>query len=206
MGEIRVMERIAHIRGVLVDAVWPAQTLGRLRDFVLLLGGSLLIALSAQIEVPLTPVPITGQTFAVLLLAALYGSKRGAATCALYLLLGLTGLPVFAGGGAGLARFAGPTAGYLISYVPVAFVVGWLSERGWDRRVWSTALAMIIGNALIYLMGVIWLQRFVPAGTALEAGVYPFLVGDMIKIALATILLPTAWRFVGRGTNSGTAA
>jgi biotin transport system substrate-specific component len=200
------MERLAQYRGVLVDAVWPSQTIGRLRDVILVLSGSLLIALSAQFEIPLTPVPITAQTFAVLLLAALYGSRRGAATCAVYLLLGLGGLPVFAGGAAGLARFAGPTAGYLISYIPVAFVVGWLSERGWDRKVWSTALAMVIGNAIIYVTGVLWLQRFVAPGTALEVGVYPFVVGDLFKVALATVLLPTAWRFVGRGGNAGAQA
>ncbi|MGQ0639823.1 MAG: biotin transporter BioY, partial [Gemmatimonadaceae bacterium] len=164
------MQRLAQHRGVLVDAVWPVSAMGRLRDVILVFGGSLLIALSAQLEIPRTPVPITAQTFAVLLVAALYGSKRGAVTCAVYLLLGLAGLPVFAGGGAGLVRFAGPTAGYLLSYIPVAFVVGWLSERGWDRNVWSTALAMLSGNVIIYVMGVLWLQRFVAPGTALEAG------------------------------------
>jgi biotin transport system substrate-specific component len=185
-------------RTVIIDAVWPATTIGRLRDITLVLAGALFIALSAQLEIPLTPVPITAQTFAVLLVAAAYGRKRGVATMATYLALGLVGAPVFAGGAAGIARLLGPTGGYLLSYLPTAFVVGWLSEKGWDRKLWSTALAMIIGNGIIYLTGVMWLSRFVAEGTALQAGVLPFLPGDALKIALATVLLPTVWRLIGR--------
>lgn len=192
------MQQLAATRAVMIDAVWPANAAGRLRDVILVLAGAMLIALSAQIEIPLTPVPITAQTFAVLLVAAAFGRTRGVSTTAAYLALGLLGLPVFAGGGAGLARLLGPTGGYLLSYLPTAFVVGWLSERGWDRRLWSTALAMIIGNGIIYFCGVVWLSRFVPPGTGLQAGVLPFLPGDALKIALATTLLPLAWRYVGK--------
>ncbi len=185
-------------RTVMVDVLWPPSAIGRLRDFILVLGGSLLVALSAQLEIPLTPVPITAQTFAVLLLAALYGSKRGTATMATYRALGIIGLPVFAGGTAGIAHLLGPTGGYLMGYLPTAFVVGWLSEKGWDRRPWTTALSMIIGNAIIYLTGVAWLSRFVGERSVLEAGVIPFLPGDALKIALATVLLPAGWRIVER--------
>lgn len=192
------MQQVATPRSVMIDAVWPATTVGRLRDLTLAFAGAFFIALSAQLEIPLTPVPITAQTFAVLLVAAAYGRKRGVAAMATYLALGLVGLPVFAGGAAGIARVLGPTGGYLLSYLPTAYVVGWLSEKGWDRKLWSTALAMIIGNAVIYLTGALWLSRFVPEGTVLQTGVLPFLPGDALKIALATVLLPTVWRLIGR--------
>ncbi|MGQ0538134.1 MAG: biotin transporter BioY [Gemmatimonadaceae bacterium] len=192
------MHRSAVHPGVIIDAVWPRA--GVARDSALILGGSLLIALAAQLSIPLpfSPVPITGQTFAVLLLGALLGSRRGAATTATYLMLGVIGLPVFAGGAAGAARLLGPTAGYLVGYIPAAFAVGWLSERGWDRRPWSTAASMAVGNAIIYLAGALWLARFVGTDAVLRTGVLPFLPGDLAKILLATLLLPAAWRLVGR--------
>jgi biotin transport system substrate-specific component len=172
-----------------------------MRDVILVLAGSLLVALSAQVQIPLTPVPITAQTFTVLLLAALYGSRRGVATMSTYLALGIVGTPVFAGGGAGIAHLLGPTGGYLMGYIPAAFVVGWLSERGWDRRAWSTALCMIFGNVLIYCTGTAWLSRFIAEGSLLQAGVLPFLPGDALKIALATVLLPVAWKGIARSAR-----
>lgn len=183
---------------VMIDVVWP--TAGAWREVVLLLGGSLLIALTAQLQIllPFSPVPVTGQTFAVLLLGALYGSRRGPATVVTYLTLGAIGLPVFAGGAAGLARFVGPTAGYLVGFVAAAFAVGSLSERGWDRRPWTTAASMIIGNVIIYATGILWLSRFVGWEAVLNTGVLPFLSGDALKITLATILLPSGWRIIGR--------
>jgi biotin transport system substrate-specific component len=168
-----------------------------------MLGGSLLIALSAQLQVPLpfSPVPLTGQTFTVLLLAALYGPKRGPATIVTYLTLGAIGLPVFAGGTFGVARLVGPTAGYLVGFVAAAFVVGFLSERGWDRKAWTTAASMSIGNAIIYAAGVLWLSKFVGWQAVLSTGVLPFLAGDALKIALATILLPAGWKLIGRSRH-----
>ena len=189
----------AHTRhSVMIEAVWLKPGVGR--EVALILGGSLLIALAAQLQLvlPFSPVPITGQTFAVLLLGALYGSKRGPVTVVTYLGLGVIGLPVFAGGGFGVARLVGPTAGYLVGFVAAAFVVGLLSERGWDRKPWTTAASMIIGNGIIYVAGVLWLSRFVGWQAVLSAGFLPFLVGDALKIALATILLPAGWRLIGR--------
>ena len=185
-------------KGVMIDAVWPKS--GVARELVLVLGGSLLIALAAQVQIilPFSPVPVTGQTFAVLLLAALYGSSRGPATVITYITLGVLGLPIFAGGAAGMARLLGPTAGYLIGFVAAAFVVGWLSERGWDRKPWTTALSMVIGNIVIYIVGITWLSRFVGWEAVLGAGVLPFVAGDGLKIALATVLLPTGWKLIGR--------
>jgi len=191
--------QVSHPRQrVMIDAVWPA--VGIWRESALIIAGCLLIALAAHLQVllPFSPVPVTGQTFAVLFLGALYGSRRGPATVVTYLMLGAMGLPVFAGGMAGLARFVGPTAGYLLGFVVAAFVVGSLSERGWDRKPWTSAASMIIGNGIIYALGVAWLWRFVGLEAVLNAGVVPFLPGDALKIALATILLPSGWRIIGR--------
>ena len=163
----------------------------------LVLGGSLLIALAAQVAFPLpwSPVPVTGQTFAILLVGACLGSRLGLAAVVAYLVEGAIGLPVFAPGGAlGLARFTGPTAGYLVGFALAAFAVGWLAERGWDRRPTRTAVAMLAGEAVIYICGLLWLSRFVPGEGLLEAGLLPFIPGDLFKVALAALLLPAARR------------
>lgn len=182
---------------LIIDALWPAA--GVMREIVLALGGAILIALSAQLRVtlPFTLVPITGQTFIILLLAAAYGSRRGAATVVTYLAMGLSGLPVFASAAPGMAALASPTAGYLMGFVPAAFVVGWLSERGASRSPWTTAASMVAGSAIIFALGALWLGRFVGWDNVLATGVLPFLPGDAVKIALATIALPTAWKFLG---------
>ena len=192
------METAETRRSVMIEVVWIRSGVGR--EVALILGGSLLIALSAQLQfiLPFSPVPITGQTFAVLLIGALYGSRRGPATVVTYLALGAMGLPVFAGGAFGVARLVGPTAGYLVGFLAAAFVVGLLSERGWDRKPWTTAASMIIGNGIIYLAGVLWLSRFVGWQAVLSTGFLPFLAGDALKIALATILLPAGWKLIGR--------
>jgi biotin transport system substrate-specific component len=163
-------------------------------EVALALGGSLLVALGAQLRVvlPFSPVPVTGQTLAVLLVGTLYGSRRGVATVLTYLAAGASGLPVFAGGGFGLAWLIGPSGGYLAGFVPAAFLVGYLSERGWDSTPWTAAAAMVVGNLSIYALGVLWLSRFVGWGAVLTAGVLPFLAGDAVKIALAAVLLPAA--------------
>jgi len=179
--------------GPLALAVAPARAWVRVG---LVVAGSALIALAAQVSLPLpfSPVPVTGQTFAVLLIAAALGSRLGPATVALYVAEGLVGLPVFAGGAAGPARLAGPTGGYLAGFVLAAFVVGLLAERGWDRRVGTCILAMLAGEVAIYALGLAWLSRFpLPVGL-LEAGLLPFLAGDAYKLAAAALVLPAAWR------------
>ncbi|MCH8339481.1 MAG: biotin transporter BioY [Chloroflexi bacterium] len=192
------METAGTRRTVMIEALWLRS--GVAREVALVLGGSLLIALSAQLRLvlPFSPVPISGQTFAVLLLGALYGSRRGPATVMTYLALGAVGLPIGAGGALGVAWLLGPTGGYLVGFAAAAYVVGTLSERGWDRKPWTTAASMIIGNAIIYVGGIVWLSKFVGWQAVLGAGFYPFLVGDAFKIALATILLPAGWKFIGR--------
>lgn len=164
---------------------------------LLVLGGTALLGLSAQVAVPLpfSPVPVTGQTFAVLLVGAALGARLGAATVLLYLVEGALGLPVFAPGTTiGLARIAGPTGGYLAGFVVAAFVVGLLAERGWDRRVWTAALAMLAGEVVIYAIALPSLARFVPVERLLDAGLWPFVAGDLYKLALAALALPLAWR------------
>lgn len=179
----------------LAEALWPDASLGR--DLLLILAGSLLIALTAQIELPMWPVPVTGQTFGVLLVAALLG-RRGALSVVAYISQGALGLPVFAGGAAGIGQLLGPTGGYLVGFVAAAYVVGWLCERGWDRHVGTAVLAMFIGNLTIYLCGTAWLANFVGLEQVLAVGVLPFIPGDVLKIVLAALALPLGWRLVGR--------
>ncbi len=186
-----------------VDVLRPKVTrnsVGLLYNVVTVVTGSVLIALFARVAIPLpfSPVPITGQTFAVLLVGALLGSRRGGLAVILYLLEGIAGLPFFAGGSGGLTRLAGPTGGYLIGFIVAAFAVGFLTERGWDRRVWSTVLAMLAGNTIIYAFGLPWLGHFVGLRNVLSLGLLPFIPGDLFKLALAAITLPVGWKFLGR--------
>lgn len=187
---------------VLTPVSWRDTAASRLLlDALLVLAGSLLVALSARLTfyLPITPVPVTGQTFAVLLVGAALGSRRGALAMAVYLGQGALGLPVFSGGGCCLPWLLGPTAGYLWSYPLVAWVVGSLAERGWDRRPALAAAAMLVGNALIYVVALPWLSAFVGGANVLEAGLLPFIPGDLLKVVLAALLLPATWALVGRG-------
>lgn len=191
----------------LADMAWPTDiemtAMARaLRGTVLAIAGSLLIWLSAKIQVPFYPVPMTMGTFAVLAIGMAYGWRLGAATVLLYMVEGAMGLPVFAGTpekGIGLAYMLGGTGGYLIGYVLAAASVGWLAERGWDKNVLTTGLAMLVGNALIYVPGLLWLGTlFGWDKPILTWGLTPFVLGDLTKLALAAALMPTIWRFLGR--------
>ncbi len=168
-----------------------------LRDLTLILAGSLLVALFAQIEIPLQPVPITGQTFAVLLVGAALGSRRGAAALTLYLAEGAFGLPFFSGGASGLSHLTGATAGYLIGFVMAAYVIGLLAERGLERSVRTSLIPFLAGTVVIYIFGVAWLAVVLGSlSKAVAAGLLPFLVGDAVKLAAAALALPAAWRLV----------
>jgi len=171
-----------------------------LYDVAWIAGGTLFIALSAQVAIPLpfSPVPITGQTLAVLLTGALLDSRRGSLCLLAYLAEGAIGLPVFAGGRAGLAHLMGPTSGYLMGVIAAAFLTGLLAERGWDRRARTTLLAMLLGNAAIYAFGLPWLARFVGGERVLASGLLPFIPGDLLKLILAAMLLPSGWKLLGR--------
>lgn len=199
------MSSLVNQSQTLSDAVLSRRAAERSRswltDALLIAVFSGFVVLTAQIELrlPFTPIPITGQTLGVLLTGAVLGSRRGALALLLYLLEGAIGLPVFAGGASGLARILGPTGGYLLATPLAAGVVGWLAERGWDRRLPLAALAMLIGNLVIYALGVSWLgfyKGILGNVSLLWAGVYPFLPGDLLKIAVAAIVLPGAWRLL----------
>ena len=176
-------------------------------DALLVVGGSLFIAATAQIAIPLpfTPVPISGQTFGVLLIGAAYGWARGGLTMGLYLAQIALGLPFAAEGKSGVEVLSVATAsgGYLWGMLAASVLVGWLANRGWDRNVGSALAVMVLGNLVIYAFGVPWLMASVdvPLSEALRLGVYPFLIGDAIKIALAAGVLPLAWRLVKRGDS-----
>lgn len=181
-------------------AVWPRS--GLLTDAALVVGGAGLIAASAQISInlPFTPVPITGQTFAVLLVGAGMGMTLGAASGLLYFLAGLA-LPIYASGAHGYSVISGPSGGYLIAVPIVAMLTGFLAERRWDRRFSSAVGAMLTGNVVFYLIGLPWLAHHLPHATletTLTDGLYPFVPGDTIKLYLAAAALPSAWKLVGK--------
>ncbi len=204
------MTRSVPYQTTLLSALWPTGAIpAGLRAILLMLAGSAFIALSAQVQVPLWPVPMTGQTFAVLIVGVAYGWRLGAATLLLYMAEGAMGIPVFAKAAAGPAVIMGPTGGYIMGFVLAAAVIGYLAERGWDRNVWSMALAMAIGNFAIYLLGLPWLAVYLagvgvehPVAAAIAGGLTPFLLGDALKLALAVCLVPVAWKFIGDSRRS----
>jgi biotin transport system substrate-specific component len=176
------------------------------RSLGLVIAFSLLTALAAQVAVP-TPwsdVPITGQTFAVLLTGALLGSRLGALAMIAYLIEGASGLPVFAAGGSGLARLTvSPWAGYLWAYPAAAFLTGWLAERSWDRRYLKAMAAMGLGSVVILLGGMFWRLGFMSFEQSFATSVVPFLPGDAIKIALAAAVLPSGWALLRKSSRKG---
>lgn len=203
---------VAPRRRVLADLIVPSgsRTAAIAADAVLVLAGAALVTLLAQLAIPMWPVPITGQTFAVLLVGAGLGAVRGASSLVLYAALGLLGLPVAApqpDGShlTGTALFAAPSFGYIVGFVFAAAVVGWLAQRRWDRRVPKAVIAFAAGSVTIYAFGLPWLAVVlsnlgVPSGDLLSAtlanGLVPFLIGDLVKAVLAGLLLPLVWRGV----------
>jgi biotin transport system substrate-specific component len=176
------------------------------REVLLVTAGVLLTALAAQLIIPLpfTPVPITGSTFAILLVGGAYGARRGAATIGTYLLVGAVGVPVFTEASGGFQVFLGATGGYLVAFPIAAYLVGALARRGWDRNVAGMAAAFALGSLTIYAIGVPWLA--IVAGldltTAITAGAVPFLVGDAVKAVLAGLALPLAWKATKLGDDA----
>jgi biotin transport system substrate-specific component len=197
------MAQGATLYPTLAGTLWPAGKANTvLRNIVLAVAGAALMTIAAKIRIPFYPVPMSMQTFVVLTLGMAYGWRLGGATFALYLAEGALGLPVFAGTpekGIGLAYMMGSTGGYLIGFVLAAMAVGWLAERGWDRSVVRTAGAMLIGNAIIYVPGLLWLGGLFGWDKPILAwGLTPFLLGDLVKLALAAAVLPLVWNSLGR--------
>jgi biotin transport system substrate-specific component len=188
------------------DLLQPSEKkLAGFYDVALIIGGSLLIGLCAHVTIwlPFSPVPITGQTFAVLMIGSLLGGRRGCLAVLAYIMEGAAGLPVFAVG-AGPAVLLGPTGGYLFGFIPAVYITGRLAEKGWDRRIGTTVLAMVLGNLAIYTFGLLWLCCLTGFNTmALTLGLYPFIVGDLVKIILAAILLPSGWKLLSYSRLTG---
>lgn len=209
---------------VLIDALVPREWVQtRTRqiavDIALMVGFALFVALAAQIAVrlPWTPVPITGQTFAVLLAGGALGSRRGAGSLIIYMLIGMAAVPVFAPQATALGldgtwgmHFILPwvgnsglpwsiaSGGYIVGFILAAYVTGLLAERSWDRKSWGS-LAMLAGNAVLYIPGLLWLHTFVPDWSkTMEFGLYPFIVGDLMKLYAASLVLPGAWALVNK--------
>jgi biotin transport system substrate-specific component len=168
-------------------------------SLALMAAGVGILAVSARIQVPFYPVPVTMQTLAVMVIAMAYGSKLGTATLFSYLLAGFLGAPVFAGG-AGFAYMVGPTGGYLAGFLASGVVLGALADRGWTRNWQTTAAAMAIGTAIIYLLGVAWLSQLIGFDKAIQFGLIPFIYGDILKLVIAAVSVPFMWKLVAKLT------
>lgn len=182
------------------SAVFPRAT--TYSKALLVTFGALFIGGLAQIALPIpgSPVPVTGQTLGVLLVGAGYGSTLGLSTLVTYLLIGIAGAPIFAKGGSGLAHLTGPTGGYLIGMLVASLLVGALAGRKWDQKVRSALPAMLLGDAVIFSFGLFWLHEYTSKSWAwtISAGFTPFIIGEVLKIAIAGTSLPLVWRFVQR--------
>jgi len=186
-------------RPTLIDRVVP-RTIAT--DVGLIFAGAVLTSIAAQIAIPMWPVPITGQTFAVLLVGAVLGASRGALSMITYFSLGAAGLPVFSGAAAGITF--GTTFGYLVGFIAAAAIVGWLGQLSWHKKVSGVVASFVIGNAVIYMFGLPWLAFALSNlgfandfGAVVAAGLLPFLVGDAIKMVLVAAALPLAWKYLG---------
>ena len=193
-------------RMVLSEAIFPSEgTALWIKRAVLVVLGIAALAIAAKIRVPFWPVPITMQTFVVLTVGTAYGMRLGVVTLLGYLLVGALGFDIFTSSSAenyGLAYMMGGTGGYLVGFVLAAAVLGWLAREGWDRSIVKMAAALLIGNAIIYVPGILWLGYLYAEtkgwATVLDWGLWPFLAGDALKLALAALILPLAWKAVGK--------
>ena len=187
----------------LAHTLWPAQSSSArsARNVLLALVGTLALTVSAKTQIPFWPIPMTMQTFVVLVIGMAYGSRLGLATVALYLLQGALGLPVFAGTpekGVGLAYMMGPTGGYLLGFLVAAWVCGWLAERGFDRSPLKSLVAMSVGHGLIFVFGVAWLATLMGVEKAFMVGVAPFWAATIVKTLLGVVTLPLAWKWLAK--------
>ena len=189
-------------RSVLADRVFPRSLA---LDAVLVVAGAALVTILAQVAIPLWPVPVTGQTLAVLLVGSTLGAARGAISMALYAVLGILGLPVFSDGTHGFGVIAGPTGGYIVGFILSAALVGLLAERSWDRKVLKAIVTFVAGSVAVFAIGLPWLGVYLASvgaphdlNAVLVGGLYPFLIGGAIKAAIAAALLPLAWWGAGK--------
>jgi biotin transport system substrate-specific component len=183
---------MSNLSKTIVSAGWPDSRAGMV---LLAVAGSIFLAVCARLQVPMWPVPMTMQSFGVMALALAFGSRLAAGSVGLYLVQGALGLPVFASGG-GIVQFLGPTGGYLIGFLAMAWLVGALADRGWSRTVPTALAATLAGGLLLYLCGGIWLAMLIGPEAALVQGVLPFLLGDLLKALLAALVVPALWRML----------
>ena len=194
-------------KSVLSEVILPRD--GRqaklVKQIALVLVGVMLLILSAKIKIPMIPVPMTMGTFAVLSIGAAYGPRLGLMTIIGYMIVGALGFDVFASSSSevfGVAYMKGGTGGYLVGYVLAILVLGWTARQGWDRSILKMAAAMVLGNVIIYVPGLLWLATLYGWDQPiLTWGLTPFLVGDLVKLGLAALLLPSAWRLVDKATK-----
>lgn len=189
-------------RSTIVDRVIPRSLLA---DAALVIAGTALVAALAQVAIPLWPVPVTGQTLAVLLVGASLGAARGAASLSLYALLGAIGLPIYSDASSGWTVLAGPTGGYIVGFIVSAAIVGWAAERRWDRGWLKAAVTFVGGSLVVFAIGLPWLSYSLGSlglpndlQATLVAGFYPFIIGGVIKAAIAAAVLPAIWKAVER--------
>ena len=182
----------------LAAALWTRSATSRFHQVALVLLGTVLLAVSAQIQVPFWPVPMTMQTFVVLMIGATYGWRLGGATMVAYIAEGAIGLPVFAQFSAGAHVLVGPTAGYLAGFVAAALLTGYLSERGFGRNLATAAVSFAAGTVVIFACGLAFLSSLIGVDKAIEFGLMPFILSEPTKVALATLLLPGCWKLARR--------
>ena len=199
------MKMSSETEPTLLSVTWPAAQSSAVRTLLLVVAGTALLTLSAKVNIPFYPVPMTMQTFAVLVIGMAFGPSLAIATVGLYLLQGALGLPVFSGTparGIGWAYMAGPTGGYLLGFMVASWTVGVLAQRGFDRSFGMTLAAMTLGTLVIFIFGFTWLAGLVGMEKAWTFGVEPFLLAAAFKILLAALVLPVAWKLVGRGPSA----
>lgn len=187
---------VAISRPLLGDALFPGTRF--LKNALLVIGGSLALAISAKIQVPFWPVPITMQSMVVLLVGVAFGSRLGALTILAYLAEGVAGLPVFAGMAAGPAYLAGPTGGYLLGFLLGGAFAGWAAERGWGRDLFRTLSVMLLGHVLIFAPGTLWLAVLMGWNKALAFGIAPFALATLLKSALGAAIVAALWNVAAR--------
>jgi len=161
-----------------------------IKEITYVLSAVLMMAALSRITIPLLPVPVTGQTLGVLLTGIMLGRKRAVATMITYIAMGIIGFPVFANGAFGLATLIGPTGGYLLGFIPAAYVMGFLGEKGWYKHVLTAISALVIGHAIVFATGLLWLSNFAGWSNVLAIGLVPFLPGAVIKTLVAFALIP----------------
>jgi biotin transport system substrate-specific component len=196
-------QNIFSSQAILINVLVPSIQDSWVQKVVLIFIGTLFLTLSAKIQVPFYPIPMTMQTFLILVIGMTFGWKLGGLTVLCYLIEGAVGLPVFAGTpikGIGLAYMMGPTGGYLIGFIIATCTVGYLGEKGFDRNFLTTFIAMGVGTLLIFLCGYTWLSMFFGFEKAFLYGVIPFVWSELFKVALATAVLPLYWRYLNRDT------